>query len=208
LSIQPLEAAYLIVILTTLFLTLSALVDARADSVAVKLLNGKARELAAAGNVRREVLRLLVLVLLLSIVLPELFDDDEVALSPFVLALMAIPIVLLISTIYDAKDRRAMTAVVAADLLNAGTSALQRIEEKLDANTEISQGAREDAHVAVEVANTVNEKIAHLNEALVSQGVDRAAQADLAARVEATVDTTASQVSDIHDVTVPGAGAA
>jgi hypothetical protein len=191
-----------------LFLTVSALVDARADSQAVRLLNGKARELAAAGNVRRELLRLIVLILLLSIVVPELFDDAEIALSPFVVALMAITIVLLVSTILDAKDRRAMTAVVAADLLNAGVSALQRIEEKLDQNTEISQQASDHADAAYHEANDVNNKIARQGDALLQQGEDRAAAFELAQRVEGTVDATASQVSDIHDATVSDEGAA
>ena len=165
-SIQPLEALYLVINLTALVLTVSAFVDARADSQAVKLLNGKARELAAAGNVRREVLRIVVLVLLLSIVAPGLFDDSEIPLSPFVIALMAIPIVLLVSTIYDARDRRAMTVIVAADLLSEGVTTLKRIEDKLDANTEISQAASEHADAAYHEANSVNEKIAAQGAAL------------------------------------------
>jgi hypothetical protein len=173
-SVEPLEAVYVVINLTAFLLTLSALVDARADSQAVKLLNGQARELAAAGNVRREALRIVVLLLLLSIVVPGLHVDREIPLSPLVVALMGIPLVLLASTVFDSKDRRAMTAVVAADLLTAGNDHLQRIEDKLDRNTQISQEASEHADAAYHEANDVNNKIASQGLELVDQGKARA----------------------------------
>jgi hypothetical protein len=182
-SIQPIEAVYLVIILAALFLTFSALVDARADSAAVRLLNGKARELAAAGNVRREVLRIVVLLLLLVIALPGLFSDTEVRLTAPVLALIAIPLVLLHSTILDARDRRAMTVVVTADLLHAHSTALDRIEEKLNQDL------------------TLNHAIHAQTVANFAQGEERAETAD---RVEGTVDSTATQVDEIHEATVHG----
>lgn len=194
-SIQPLEALYLVINLTAFVLTFSALVDARADSAAVKLLNGKARELAATGNVRREALRLVVLGLLLSIAGPGLLSDQEVRLSPFVVDLMAIPIVLLVSTILDARDRRAMTAVVAADLLAAGASALERIEQKIDRNTTISQEASDHADRAYHEANSVNEKISRNTEAIRQQGEDAAEDRE---GLGSTIDDTHDKVVDLH----------
>lgn len=52
----------------------------------------------------------------------------------------------------------------------ARDATLARIEADLAANTVISQGARDDAHEAAEVANSVNEKIAAQGDVLVRQG--------------------------------------
>ena len=203
LSVQPFEALYIVIILTAFLLTISAVIDARADRAAVRLLNGHARELAAEGNIRREQLRLVILAFLFVIVIPGLFDDSEIPISPLIIALLGIPVVLLISTVFDAKDRRAMTILVTADLVKKQDTTLNRIEDKLDKNTEISQGARDDAHEAAEVANNVNLKIADLNEALVSQGVDRArelaTEVGTQQAVISTIDDTHSKVEDLHD---------
>jgi hypothetical protein len=119
--------------------------------------------------------------------------------------MMGVPVLLLISSLLTSRDRRAMTVLVTADVLANRNDMLTRIEEKLDANTEISQGARDDAHEAAEVANHVNEKIKSLDEALLRQG--RAIRGDGAVdRIEDLAVETHEKVAEIHDATVEPAG--
>lgn len=94
-----------------LVVTLIALVDARRDQNAVARINGRARKLVTAGNVRREFLRAVVQVLLIVIVIPGLFVDVPIRVTPLLLALMAVPVVLLLSSLYDYRDRRALNAL-------------------------------------------------------------------------------------------------
>lgn len=115
-AIALLEVIWIIVNATTLLLTVGALADARADQSAVKLLNGSARELAARGIVRREWFRLAVQALLLSFVLPVLFPA-QIARGSFTGILLAIALVLLASTLLDARDRRRMIVLIAGETL-------------------------------------------------------------------------------------------
>lgn len=121
-----LEVIWIALNLTTLVLTLSALMDALADRTAVRLLNGRARELAASGIVRREALRVVVQVLLLAAVLPAV---APVTPHLTIGALMAVPVVLVASSILDARDRRRATILVAADILADRVSAMSRLED-------------------------------------------------------------------------------
>jgi len=200
LSVGPLEALWIVTNLTTFALTLSALVDARADREAVKLLNGHARELAASGIVRREWIRLIVQMLLLAVAIPGVVSDREIVLTLPIAALMAVPCLLLLSSFLDARDRKALTVLVAADLLAGTTSELAAIRADIAENTRISQEASDHADKAYHEANDVNNKIARQGAALVQQGEDRASAA---ARLEGTVDATAGQVSDLHAGTAP-----
>lgn len=202
--VNVVEGLWIALGLTAFALTFTALVDARASQKAVKALNGKAREIAADGIVRREVIRLIVQSLLLSLVIPGLFSDAETPFfNPFVLTLMGVQGMILLSTVLDGRDRKALTMVVAGELLNVQTSALNRIEEKLDANTEISQKASDHADAAYHEANSVNLKIAAQGEALITQGeelaADRKDRAEAEAPVIATIDDTHSKVEDLHD---------
>ena len=125
-DVHHVEAIWVLINLTTFVLTLSALIDARADRSAVKLLNGHARELVAEATVRREGLRLIVQSLLLVVVVPGLFSSREIVLSPAVVALMTVPVVLLSSSFFDARNRKALTALVAAEI--AANHAEDRLE--------------------------------------------------------------------------------
>ena len=182
LSVGPIEAIWILVNTVTFALTLSSFVDARADREAVRLLNGHARELAATGLVRREGFRLAVQLLLLAIAVPGVFVDREIALSPVVAALMAIALILLASSYFDARDRKAMTVLVAAELLVEATTRFDRLEAQLAQNTEISQQASEHADAAYKEANDVNRKIASQGAVIIEQGEDaqrvRAAEAE------------------------------
>lgn len=159
LSVSPVEGVWLVANLIALVLTLSALVGALSDQAAVHALNGKARELAATGQVRREALRAIVQVLLVFVVIPGLFVDRDVPLTPTVTALMAVPLVLLLSSILDARDRRRMTVLATAEVIDHRNAILDRIEEAITENTEISRAASELASAAYQEANTVNKKL-------------------------------------------------
>lgn len=111
---DPIEVAWILINITAVVLTVYALRDARVTQEAVIALNGKARELVAQQNVRREWLRLIVQVCLLVIVIPGLFNDRPVPLSPIVIDLMAIPVILLLSTVLDLRDRRRLLRYIIA----------------------------------------------------------------------------------------------
>jgi hypothetical protein len=191
-SVDYVEALWVILNLVTAALTLSALVDARADRSAVRLLNGHARDLAANGIVRREAIRLVVQVLLLAIAVPGLFSDAPRPLTPGLVMLMAIPVLLLLSSFFDARDRKALTVLVAADLLATRATKDAEIIAALHENTRISQKASDAADAAYHEANTVNEKLAAM-----SQG-----RTEMTEAMAETVEDTHDRVTDIHGVVV------
>lgn len=203
LSVNLVEGLWIFINLAAFSLTLTALVEARADRAAVKILNGHARELAADSIVRREAIRVVVQLLLLSVAVPGLFVDRPIVFTPAVGALMAVPVLILISSFLDARDRKSLTVLVAADLLADTTNELAAIRADIAENTEVSREAVVEARRAYHEANSLNEKIAVQGEALVAQGEDRAIAAEDAKRVEATIEETSEKVDDIHHATVP-----
>ncbi len=146
-SVNVVEFIWITVNTVTLFLTITAYFDARADRTAVRLLNGRARELAATGIVRREGLRMAVQILLLGVALPGLFTDREATFNPVIVALMAVPVLLLIASFLDSRDRKDLTVLVTAEALNVKTTALDRIERKVEESIVV-------AHEAAEASNT------------------------------------------------------
>lgn len=75
-----------------LFLTVAAWIDARRDVAAVRALNGAARGIVARGSERRERIRIVVqLVFMAAIVEPYI--------------LLAVPLLVLLSTLSEAHDR-------------------------------------------------------------------------------------------------------
>lgn len=112
LHVGPVELAWVLINGAALALTVLALVDARADARTVSALNGKAREIVTAGNVRREALRVIAQALLLLLGVPALLSERDVGLSPFVLQLIALALVMLLSTALDARDRSLLTEAV------------------------------------------------------------------------------------------------
>lgn len=102
-SIDAIEAFYILVNTVTVVLTVAALFNARADRAALN--DGPIRTIIANGNVRREWIRLGVQLLLLSIAIPAILSARETQLSPIVLVLLAIPLLLMMSSIFDQRDR-------------------------------------------------------------------------------------------------------
>jgi signal transduction histidine kinase len=201
LHVNPVELTWVMLNTVTLVFTLTALFDARADRAAVRLLNGRARELAASGIVRRELIRVMVQVMLLAVALPGLFTPDRnTPLNPVVAMLMAVPVLLLISSFLDARERKALTVMVTAEALVLKTDALDRIEGKLDRNTEVSAEAVIEARRAYQEANHLNEKLAAQDQQIADISEDAAATGN---RIEGTVNSTAKQVDDLHEGTAP-----
>lgn len=172
LQVHPIEALWFVVNVTTLLLTLLALLEARRDLVIAEAdttPSHEARELTARGNVRREFLRVIIQALLISIVIPGLFTDRPISLSPIVLALIGIAIVLLASTIFDTRERTKLGQML-LELVKADRDLLA-LEASVQTNIELTregihhaQIAGEKADAAFSEANHANVKLATLTE--------------------------------------------
>jgi hypothetical protein len=115
--IDPLELLWIVVNGVDLVVTLDALRDAGRDRAAVRIRNGAARTLVAAGNVRREGFRVLAQLLLLALVVPGIFVDRPVPLSPFVVILIGVSLALLANTVGDRRERARLARIVEAEIL-------------------------------------------------------------------------------------------
>lgn len=115
---------------TTFVITLWALFDARGDRRAVMALDGPARDIAADASVRREVLRLIVQALFLALVVPSLFAPGEVKLSALLFILIGVPVVLLISTALDARDRKRIKAIIYKEVAQREAAKKARLHSK------------------------------------------------------------------------------
>lgn len=113
--VDPVEWFWLVVNTFTLAITIVARRDALEAQAAVRALNGRAREIVAHSNVRRETLRSVVQALLLSAVIPGLFSDEPVTLSWPIVALITVPVVLMLSSALDMYDRRLVIEMIAAE---------------------------------------------------------------------------------------------
>jgi hypothetical protein len=131
-SVNAIEAAWLALSLAGVVLTIAALNDARADRLAVKMLNGHAREIQADRVVNGESFRLVLQLILAGIALPSLFTDREAEMTPGVLALMTIPVILIAWSFNDRSYRKKLTSMIAADVLAERLSATARIEATVD----------------------------------------------------------------------------
>lgn len=171
LSLNAIETLWIALNLTAVVLTLSALVDALADRSAVRLLNGHARELTADGIVRRESFRLVIQTLLLVAVLPGAMVPGEAVINLTIIALMAVPVTLVTSSILDARERRRSTIMVAADILAERTTAMARLEAAIAdnktaiaENTDLTVMAGEKADDARATASSVETTVGHTAE--------------------------------------------
>lgn len=107
--LDPIEGIWIVLNGTTFVVTVLAWWSARTDRRVVALKNGRIREIATAGNVRREVVRAILQLALLSLVIPGLFSERPVVLSWPVLSLMAIAVLMFANTAGDYRDRRRIT---------------------------------------------------------------------------------------------------
>jgi hypothetical protein len=106
------EAFWLITLGVACLISTAALADAIADRRAIKSLNGKARRIIGAGNIRREAVRLIVQLLLFLLAVPAVFDDRDIPLSPTLVVFLCVPVVLLLNSIFDLIERRALSKII------------------------------------------------------------------------------------------------
>lgn len=174
LHVDALEALWFVVNTTTLALTLLALLEARRDLVIARndeTVRHQAREITAYGNLRREGLRVVTQLLLISVVVPGLFSDRPITLSPALLALVLVPVVVLTSTVFDARDRSKLGAML-LELVKADRELLA-LESSVQEGNELTREGIRHAEAAYHEANDVNRKIADLTE-LVAGKEDKA----------------------------------
>lgn len=113
--VNPIEGFYLAVNVVAFLLTLWNLREAQRDGIAVRRINGHARNIATKGDFRREVLRLTMLVCLMGVALPGVFVDREITLTPSLALLIAVPCIILIQSALDARERRQLIRAVIKD---------------------------------------------------------------------------------------------
>ncbi len=123
---------------TCAILTALALIDAWR----LRGIGGAARRIVARGNVRRVALALAVQVALLSLAVP----------GYTVWKLIAAAVLLLVSTVLDAIDRRSLRHLTLEEVLAERDTTLARIEQKVE---EVGR----QATAAYHEANSVNQKI-------------------------------------------------
>lgn len=115
LHVHPVEALFMLINITTLVLTSWALREAIRDHQAVKALNGRAREVATLGDVRRAIERIVKASLLMGVAIPTLFVDNEPQLIGPVGLLMLVPFVMMYGSLQDVRERRVLTAMIASE---------------------------------------------------------------------------------------------
>lgn len=163
LYVDALEAVWLALNAIGVVLTIGALLEARRDLRAARDDEGdrsEPRELTAGGDVRRESLRLIVHTALLSIVIPGLFVDREIILSPILAALFTVPVVLLLQSALDLRERSILTEMLIRMIRDE--RAQGALESSVQKNIELTQEAASQAKAAYHEANNVNKKIADL----------------------------------------------
>ncbi len=194
-SINAVEAVWLTASALGFIFTVHALVDAWQQHAIVRRLNDRAAEIAAATNVRREVIRLPIQALLLFVVVPRLFSDQETPLTPTLAALLAVPILLLVNTLFDLRDRRrlvdATLGSVQVQIQQASQrleNGMARLEHDLAENTARTIESGDKADAAYVAANDANTKLVAVTDAA----------AIVSGELRETVHDTGTKVDDIH----------
>lgn len=114
--VDPIEWLWIALNGTTFAVTVLAWREARRDRAVVQLKDGRVREIATDGHVRRETVRGIIQVLLLALVVPGLFIERPVPLTFPVAVLMGIASMVFVNTVGDYRDMRRITAELYRDL--------------------------------------------------------------------------------------------
>lgn len=114
--VDPVEGLWLGVNAVTVIVTAFSLWDALRARAIVHRLNGRAREIVANQNVRREIERLIKALLLASVIVPSLFSDRPIVLTWPIFALIAVPVVMMFGAIADAFTRRRLIRMAERNL--------------------------------------------------------------------------------------------
>lgn len=114
-NINPVEAVWLGVGLIAAVVTLLNLIDAEQARRAV-FGTSRAWRIQAAANVRREVVSLVMAIGTVLIVVPSLGRPGDVEMTALILVFMSIPFGLAVNSIFDARTRRTLARMVAAEM--------------------------------------------------------------------------------------------
>lgn len=151
----PIELFWISVNVLGLSLTLWALLDAQRNVNAVRSMNGAIVGVAARGNLFREQIRLVIQVIFVVIGLLAATDARATTLTLPVLLLMAVPVLLVISSLSEARDRRLIGTKSTASVVAERDRRMDRLEyrgqelsAKIDENTRITQQASDNAAAA------------------------------------------------------------
>lgn len=212
-SINAVEAFWIGINTLTLILTFARLVDAWEDRQVIMALNGHAREVAALGNIRREALRGVVQVILLLVALPGIFSTKETPLNPLLALFISIPVILLINSYLDTRDRKTLTRMATEEIVAERETTIQRIEKQnqeiaaaLKENTRVTQLASDNADVASQAATDRAEVASEAvteNTRVTQKASDTADAAyEEAHSVNEAFPGTSQKVTDIYEATV------
>lgn len=105
-SIGPVEAFWIALNLVTLVLSVLGFLDARRSVAAVKWFDGHGPGIVAKGDQRREFVRVLTQLSLLSLAIPAAYAPGDTRLSFPIVALMSVAVLVFLNTAGDAVDRR------------------------------------------------------------------------------------------------------
>lgn len=208
-GIDPVELIWIAFILGGAVFVVAALFDARADRDAVRRSNGKVRTIQTRGNVRREWLKLAKLGVMLGAVIPLLPVVRPNVVSPTVLLLMAVPLLILIASALDAKDRRELGRISDAAIEAERAS----VESKVDALAEQITVGTEDAtaaalagaEAATRAEAAVAESTARVAEAFgnaTANNLKIADQAQLISTLQPAIKETRELTGEVHDAII------
>jgi hypothetical protein len=116
-DVNAVEAIWIAVNAVASALTFANLRAALADWRVVRRYNGRARELQAGSNVRRDAVRLLINFALLATGLIAVARPGDVPLSPGVVLLMLAALGLMANSLLDRRDRRELEALLQEEIL-------------------------------------------------------------------------------------------
>lgn len=144
-SVNLVEAIWITLNGVTFGLTLWALWDARVARKDAKESDGT-RLKVARGNVRREKARLAIQAIFLTIAIPGVFSENEAELTPLLLLFLSIPLILLVSTILDARERREIMAIEQEQLSHERDESLRVISNQIEDLDQKVEASIEEHH--------------------------------------------------------------
>lgn len=106
-TINPVEATWLAISLFALVVTLGNLADAWGSWRDVRG-SGRARDIQARANVRREGIMLILSVALVFVIIPALLRPGDTPFSIYIVAIISIPAGLALNSYLDRRTRRTL----------------------------------------------------------------------------------------------------
>lgn len=209
LHVTPVEALWLVTSGLAVLVTLIALLDALSDRRDTRLVNGPARSLATQANVEQERLRLITALLLLSVVIPGLVVDRPTALvNPDgwpnlpLLALIAVPVVILLAALRAAHARQRLAAMSLSAIEAERTpvlAALDEIKVQVTTETEAATAAAKRAELVASAGAARAEEGAASARAAYTEATRVNAKLAAQDEMRETLDDTHRLTAEVHE---------